>query len=395
MALEVINCCAGLRLERDKRHGHLTQHLVGLGHHGGLGNGRVAVECLFDIGRIDVLPATDDQILLAVDDGEISVGVPGTQVACAQPAIDECFRSRSGQFVVALHDAGSLDADFTHGAVWHRFAEFVPDGHLDALQRPADGLGANQLAVRSHPDFVRAHNGRGLGQPVSREYARLCAHAFMQARQQRCRYGGSADAKTAQAAEVVPCHVRVVEHFLQHGGHGREKSAAVLLDCLHAGQRIEFRQQDHGRAQGHACVDALVERECVVERQCTQQHILLAQKQPGGRCIVVGLQVGHGQHDTLGLPRGGARVEHHGHIVGLQVHPCRGVGRLAGERLRWLRECRQMCGNVAEHAHAAQCRAALDHIGLQVLREFAVQHQVVDLTHRQRVLDLVPQVEHV
>ena len=39
------------------------------------------VEDLLDLARVDVVPAADDHVLLAVDDEEVAVGVDGRHVA--------------------------------------------------------------------------------------------------------------------------------------------------------------------------------------------------------------------------------------------------------------------------------------------------------------------------
>ena len=51
----------------------LAEGLVRDADDGGLGDGGVLVEHLLDLARVDVQPAADDQVLLAVDDEEVAV----------------------------------------------------------------------------------------------------------------------------------------------------------------------------------------------------------------------------------------------------------------------------------------------------------------------------------
>ena len=48
-----------------------------------------------------------------------------------------------------------------------------------------------------------------------------------------------------------------------------------------------------------------------------------------------------------------------------------------------------------EDPDLAQRGAAQADVGFQALREFAVEHQMIGLADRQRMLDLVPLIEHI
>jgi hypothetical protein len=53
------------------------------------------VDAGFDLGRVDVVAAADDQVLAAADDGDIAVGIHAADVAGLEPAI-------GGEFVAVF-----------------------------------------------------------------------------------------------------------------------------------------------------------------------------------------------------------------------------------------------------------------------------------------------------
>ncbi len=67
----------------------------------------------FDVGRVDVLAARQDHVLLAIDDVEEAFVVEAPDVAGAQPAaamrVDpRRLLRRVGPLVIALHDQASV-----------------------------------------------------------------------------------------------------------------------------------------------------------------------------------------------------------------------------------------------------------------------------------------------
>src|SRR5262249_2187733 len=72
-------------LERHESLGPLAPGLVGDGDHGALQHGRVLRDRLLDLDRRNILAARDDDILLAVAQLDIAVGVPDAQVAGVEP----------------------------------------------------------------------------------------------------------------------------------------------------------------------------------------------------------------------------------------------------------------------------------------------------------------------
>ena len=87
----------GALAQRDEGARALAPLLVGPGDHGGLQHGRMTVEGALDLDRADVLAAGDDDVLRAVLDLDIAVGVHHREVAGVEPAAGEGLaRWRSG-----------------------------------------------------------------------------------------------------------------------------------------------------------------------------------------------------------------------------------------------------------------------------------------------------------
>ena len=110
---------------------HLAPALVGDADHGGLAHGRVELERLLDLDRRDVLAAGHDEVLGAVDDGEVAVGVDHGEVAGAQPAAAQHLGGRLGRVEVADHHVVAPGADLADGPPVPRHLDVVVVEHAD------------------------------------------------------------------------------------------------------------------------------------------------------------------------------------------------------------------------------------------------------------------------
>ena len=83
--------------------------------HRGFADGGMLVEDVLDLARIHVVSATDDHVLLAIDDEEVTVLVDPGQVAGAEPAVI-VDRVCGGLRVVpvTLHHVVAADHDLSH-----------------------------------------------------------------------------------------------------------------------------------------------------------------------------------------------------------------------------------------------------------------------------------------
>ena len=78
--------------QRDDGHDLLAEPLVGNADDGGLGDRRVGVQHVLDLARVHVVPAADDELLLAADDEQEPVLVEIAEVTGVEPAAGEGAR---------------------------------------------------------------------------------------------------------------------------------------------------------------------------------------------------------------------------------------------------------------------------------------------------------------
>src|SRR5271168_410743 len=150
------------------------------------------VEDLFDLARIDVEAATDDQILLAVDDVVITVVVNLSDVAGGEPAVGgDGGRRRLRQIPVPLHDVVAADLDLTGLARWDFVAVRIDDSHLDTFDRVSD---RSRLAVTI--GMVERRDRGGFREPVTLE--NRCTESFLEIIEDLNGKGGAARGADAQ-----------------------------------------------------------------------------------------------------------------------------------------------------------------------------------------------------
>src|SRR5213079_1740460 len=128
-----------------------------------LSDGGVCRDDFFDLARPNLKTARLDEILLAIDDGEIPVPIEQPQIASIEPAVAQHFRGRLRIVPVAFHQLRRLDDDLADLAGSDLLARIIDvhDSHVDIGQRDAD----RALLVGAH--HGRADGGHaGLGQRV-------------------------------------------------------------------------------------------------------------------------------------------------------------------------------------------------------------------------------------
>ena len=101
--------------EGDEGAGCLAPCVVRAGDHGGFQDGGVAVERALDLDRRNILAAGDDDVLGAVFDFDIAVGVHHGEVACMKPAALERGLGGFGVGEIAHHDVVAAHHDFADG----------------------------------------------------------------------------------------------------------------------------------------------------------------------------------------------------------------------------------------------------------------------------------------
>src|SRR5205085_10129716 len=77
---------AGVLVENYRQAHLLAEPLVGYRESGAARHRRVTHRQILDLRRVDVVPAADDQILLAADDLEVAVRIEAAEIARHEPA---------------------------------------------------------------------------------------------------------------------------------------------------------------------------------------------------------------------------------------------------------------------------------------------------------------------
>src|SRR5271157_4370832 len=102
-------------LQADVGLGHFAPFLVGDGHDGDFSYGGMVGQRLLDFNGRDILAAGNDDVLHAVADFDVAVGVDDGEVAGVEPAALKCIRGGFGIVVIAQHDVIAAHEDFAHG----------------------------------------------------------------------------------------------------------------------------------------------------------------------------------------------------------------------------------------------------------------------------------------
>ena len=95
---------------------------------------------VLDLHGVEVLTAGDDDVFLAVYQENEAVFILDRHIACVEPSV--VVQDLFGSFrvvVVADHDAGALDSEFSDIAGCHVFSVLVDDPALPHVSGLADG----------------------------------------------------------------------------------------------------------------------------------------------------------------------------------------------------------------------------------------------------------------
>src|SRR5262249_20425102 len=93
-----------------------AERRVGLAGDAGVGHGRVLAQRGFDLGRVDVLAARDDEVAAPVEHGQVAAGLEPADVAGVEPAVAERGGGRFGPAQVAGHERRAAHRDLAFDA---------------------------------------------------------------------------------------------------------------------------------------------------------------------------------------------------------------------------------------------------------------------------------------
>src|SRR5574337_205708 len=104
-------------------------------------------ERVLDLDRVNVHPAGDDHVLLAVDQRDAAVGVDAREVAGVEPPVAQRLGGRLGFVPVPLHDRLAAQDHFADLARGDVAPVVVDDADFGVHDRPAVGAGAVEDVV--------------------------------------------------------------------------------------------------------------------------------------------------------------------------------------------------------------------------------------------------------
>ena len=273
---------------------------------------------LLNLGRVDVEPAGDDHVLLAIDDIDVAVFVLQADIAGAVPAVGG--RDLVGGLlvlVIAGHHQGAAYDDFAPLARRQDVLVIVHD--LDGRQQT--GLPAARQAVGL---VGRQRLGVGLGRQIGADHRRFgLAVALRHHRAEYVdrlfqlvdRHGGGGIDEIFERGIIVFAHIRVGQHHVDGGRRQEQVGHAVFFDVLHELGQLHPVHDDVRGAIGHERQPDHTRR--VSHRRGTQMHRQLLRRHMGHHRGDHGLEQLVGPHDALGPAGRAAGREDSADIIGL------------------------------------------------------------------------------
>src|SRR5882724_5279642 len=164
-----------VRFQLDERARRFAPLRVGLRDHCRREHRRVPVEHVLDLQRRNVLAAGDDDVLGAVLDLDVAVGLHHREIARAEPAAREGVLGRPAVLEVALHGDVAAEHDLAHalavrGNGLHGLRIHHRQSLLHEIAHPLAAVPLGALAdIEALPFLLLRAHGRGavhLGEPV-------------------------------------------------------------------------------------------------------------------------------------------------------------------------------------------------------------------------------------
>src|SRR5690625_5000262 len=309
--------------------------LVGAAGVGDAGGGHfvdvgVIVEHSLDLGRGDVLPATDDDVLGPVHQEDVVFLIDVADVSGGHPAVAEGGSVVLRPLPVLPDGGGSLEPDLSHFAPGEFAARFV---HRAEFDDGAEHAGAVGLAL---PEVAGAAGADGVG--LGHAVASAGIGVSESSGDQLCQAGRGGGARSAygeQAAGVVAVEVGVVQHVQDHGRGPGQGAQALPLDQLqglggipavHHDQLAPRPQRQQGQGvqsadveQGHGQQNGRLEATAGHELDGFHvEHGGAGGSQLEGQQGLTDLALG--AQGALGSPGGARGVHDHGRVFGGNGH---------------------------------------------------------------------------
>ena len=208
---------------------HLLPFRIGAADHGAFGDVRMRDQHALDLGRIDVLAAGNDHVLLAVVDEEMPVGVARADVAGMIPAVAQRLGGRRRVAPVFEEHVRPAHHDFARDAGRDLVAVVVDHARLADEAGQAGRAGA-LVAADARIDRDRA----GLGRAVDLQHRNAARREGID---QALRHLRRAGGERAQAGDVGRGPARMLDHRLHGGGHQHGERRLVAAPAHPAPRR--------------------------------------------------------------------------------------------------------------------------------------------------------------
>ena len=277
---------------------------------------------LFHLPGADVFPAADDNVFLAVDYGEIAIGVKTTYVAGVQPAIDN--RPRGGVILVPVsaHALLGPHQDFAAVANGASPAQLICQRDLNRGHWPAHSLQQLRPGFRRQPMVFHRQERHAAGQfghPVAlaQPHVGLC----QQTPQQGLWHGGCPVADGAHGTQVGGTEIGVIQQHRNHGRRQRHRRHLQLAAGLERGDRVKRLHQYDGGAV--LVLQQHIVRRDVKQRERVQVPVSGNYRAPQGGGAQTRQERPVRQHRTLGPPGGAGGMQDPHCIIGARGrHRC-------------------------------------------------------------------------
>ena len=284
-------------------------------HQGALGHARHLIDGAFNLGRIDVVSAADDQVFAATHNRYISVGIDPTHVAGLEEAVGGELLARllrhapiAGEYVGAAH---LYTANLPHGKC---VAGIVMHAQLDTWQRESHRATA-ALPVRAVVGVGGQH--RRFGHPVTLQEGVTGTLLPVPERLQK-QWGRTGD-EQAHGANRRTVKARLGKQTDVQGRHAHENRG--LRHFFKHRARIKLREPDHLAAVEQSAVQGHEQAVHMKNRQGVDQHITALLRWPPAPIILqnarIGEQVAVCQHGALAAPGGATGVQDGSQVVPL------------------------------------------------------------------------------
>src|SRR5581483_9928414 len=214
------------RLERNHGGDIFAPVFVRDAYYGGLLNGFVTVEYLFDFARIDIEAAGNNQVFAAVGNIEVAFLIHVAQVAGVHPAVVKDSLGLLLALPIALHDVWTLDHDLADLAGWQLLTRPVIHDHgVDVGQWQANAAVYAVLVQR-----IAVGHRRGFAQAIALDH--LAAAQMLKIILHFRRKGSRAADTEFDRTEQAGFALRLAHDRNIHRGDAGKQGWAIASDGL-------------------------------------------------------------------------------------------------------------------------------------------------------------------